>query len=137
MDWESPRLLLLAVPLLALLLWIENKSAHPMEGARKKALLLVRAVLLLLALLALAGPARVVKSDRRAVVMVVDHSQSLGETGVSEALKEAKELQSNLGSHVETSMVALGDEAALIPPESSRAARAQWQESHGSQTHLD
>ena len=136
MDWESPRLLLLAVPLLALLLWIENKSAHPMEGARKKALLLVRAVLLLLALLALAGPARVVKSDRRAVVMVVDHSQSLGETGLSEALKEAKELQSNLGSHVETSMVALGDEAALIPPESSRAARAQWQEAHGSQTHL-
>lgn len=136
MDWESPRLLLLAVPLLALLLWIENQSAHPMEGMRKKALLMVRASLLLLALLALAGPARVVKSDRRAVVMVVDHSQSLGEPGLSEALNQAAGLRSRLGSGVETAVIAMGDEAALIAGESSRAERAQWQSAHGSQTHL-
>ena len=50
MDWASPKLLLLALPAFALLLWFENQSAHPMQGVRKRLLLVVRALLILLTL---------------------------------------------------------------------------------------
>jgi uncharacterized membrane protein len=136
MDWESPRLLLLAVPLLALLLWIEAKTAHPMEGARKRALLLVRASLILLGLLALAGPARVVKSSRKAVVMVLDHSQSIGEAGLKDVLAAASSLKDHLGSNVESAAVALGDEPAVVADLKPSEDRLTWQRQHGGQTQM-
>ena len=136
MDWESPRLLLLAVPLLALLLWIESQSAHPMEGLRKRSLLLVRASLILLGLLALAGPARVVKTGRKAVVMVLDHSQSMGEPGLKQVLSGAATLQARLGSGVESAMVALGDEPAVVTDLKAEADRGGWQRQHGGQTQM-
>ena len=139
MDWESPKILLLAIPLLALLLWIESTSAHPMEGLRKRLLLVVRAVGVLLALLALAGPARVEQSSRKAMVMVLDHSQSMGEEGLAKVFARAKDLRARLPSEVECFFVALGDEAALLPDKSALEAtpdRLEWQRVHGGQTNL-
>ncbi|MDB6073077.1 MAG: von Willebrand factor type protein, partial [Verrucomicrobiaceae bacterium] len=108
MDWESPKLLLFAIPLLALLLWIENQSAHSMEGLRKRVLLALRGLGVLLALLALAGPARVVQSGRKAVVMVLDHSQSLGDEGLAKVFARARELKAQLPPDAECFFVALG-----------------------------
>ena len=139
MDWESPKLLLFALPLLALLLWIENQSAHPMEGLRKRLLLALRGIGVLLALLALAGPARVVQTGRKAVVMALDHSQSLGDEGLAQVYAKAQELKTKLPADVECFFVALGDEAELLPesaPLAASASSAEWQRQHGGQTHL-
>lgn len=139
MDWESPQLLLLSIPLLALLLWIESRSAHPMEGLRKRLLLIVRTVAVLLALLALAGPARVLLSTKKAVVMVLDHSQSMGEQGLQEVFARARELKSKLPADVQTFAVAMGDEPALLAGSAQLTASAEslaWQRSHGGQTNL-
>jgi len=58
LDWESPKLLLLILPALALLLWIESRTTHPMPPLRKRLLLVVRALGVMLAIAALAGPDR-------------------------------------------------------------------------------
>src|SRR3569623_954754 len=100
MDWESPKLLLLALPLLALLLWIESRSAHPMEGLRKRLLLVFRALGVLLALLALAGPARIDQTGKKAMVLVLDHSQSLGAEGLKQVYERASELKARQRSDV-------------------------------------
>ena len=138
MDWESPKILLLAIPLLALLLWMEGRSAHPMEGLRKRMLLVVRMLGVLLALLALAGPARVERSTRKAVVMVLDHSQSMGAEGLEKVFARARDLRAGLPGDVECSFVALGDEPALIPGGKLEASadRLEWQKVHGGQTNL-
>ena len=89
MDWESPKLLLLVLPALLLLLWIEGGSSHPMGAARRRLLLVVRALGVLLALAALAGPARVAESGRATLGILVDVSQSLGAEGAARALRSS------------------------------------------------
>ena len=89
MDWESPKLLLLILPAVALLLWIESRSSHPMTGLRKRLLLVTRAIGVMLAIAALAGPARVSQTGRKALGIIVDASQSMGEEGLNKSLAEA------------------------------------------------
>ena len=115
MDWESPYVLLLAIPALLLLIWIESKSAHPMSSGRKRALLVVRALLVILSLLALAGPARVVQSGKRSLVMLLDISQSLGDEGTQRVLDRAKAIRSSLPADVTCSLVAFGNEPKILP----------------------
>ncbi len=134
MDWESPYLLLLAIPAVLALLWIEQKSSHPMPSARKRMLLVVRALLVMMALVALAGPARVVQSGKRSLVMVLDLSQSLGADGAKSVVARAVAIQAQLPRDVECSFVTLGDEPAVLPPEmklESSAPLIAWQEKHG------
>ena len=114
MDWESPYLLLLIFPALAFLLWAESKSAHPMSGGRRRVLLIFRALAVVLALLALAGPAKVVNTNRRAVVFALDQSQSLGEDGAREGLAKAQAIKQALPAGVEASFVGFGDGAWLL-----------------------
>src|SRR5436190_12352483 len=106
MDWESPLLLLLVFPALAFLLWAERRSAHPMSSERKRILLVLRALGVILALVALAGPAKVVTSTRQSVVLLVDQSQSLGEEGSAAALAKLQEIKASLPLGVEVSQVA-------------------------------
>lgn len=114
MDWESPYLLLLILPAVAFLLWVEGRSAHPMSPERKRVLLIVRALGVLLALAALAGPAKVVNSSRRAVVIAVDHSQSLGAEGLRSAVEKARALRASLPGDVDVSLVGFGETAQLL-----------------------
>ena len=93
MDWESPKLLLLIIPALALLLWIESASSHPMTGLRKRLLLVTRAVIVMLIIAALAGPARVSQTGRKALGIVVDATQTMGEDGPMQAMGQAQRLQ--------------------------------------------
>ena len=133
MDWASPKLLLLALPAFALLLWFEANSAHPMEGLRKRLLLIVRALIILLILAALAGPARVSQTGKKALGILVDTSQSMGSEGLEKALKTAQSLQSKIGTDAETFMVRIGDQPQLYPPELPTTAEKSkdWQTSHG------
>lgn len=134
MDWESPRILLLLLPAFALLLWFENRSAHPMQGLRKKLLLVVRALAVLLALAALAGPAKVTQTGKKALGIVVDASQSMGVEGLQSALAAAKNLQEKAGAGTETFVVRLGDVPELLPeglPLAPAPEHIAWQAAHG------
>jgi len=138
MDWESPYLLLLILPALAFLLWAESGSVHPMSPRRKRILLIVRALGVMLALAALAGPAKVVTSDGRAVVIAVDHSQSLGEPGMRAAVAKARALRSSLPGDTEVSFVGFGDEPRLLGEsdlnDPGLAALGAAMEKHGAQS---
>jgi Ca-activated chloride channel homolog len=117
MDWESPYLLLLIFPALGFMLWAERHSAHPMSAERKRVLLVVRSLVVMLGLAALAGPAKVIQSTQRAVVLALDYSQSLGEEGLKSVIEKAKTLQTSLPGDVEISLVGFGDEARLLRKE--------------------
>ncbi|HYF36976.1 MAG TPA: VWA domain-containing protein [Prosthecobacter sp.] len=138
MDWESPKLLLLAIPALALLLWIESNSAHPISGLRKRLLLVVRALAIMLALTALAGPARVSQTGRRALGIVIDASQSMGQEGLDEALRQARAIQGQARGGVDTFLVRLGAEPEAWPSGLSLDASPEhtaWQTTHGGDSH--
>ncbi|MCW0220798.1 MAG: hypothetical protein OJI67_20895, partial [Prosthecobacter sp.] len=130
MDWESPKLLLLALPALALLLWFESQSSHPMEGLRKRLLLVVRALGIMLALAALAGPAKVSQTGKKALGIILDASQSMGTEGWQKGLVEAQRLQKGMGAGTETFVVMLGDQPALLP-EGPEPDVAKFQTEHG------
>lgn len=135
MDWESPKLLLLILPAVALLLWIESRSSHPVTGLRKRLLLVVRAVGVMLAIAALAGPAQVSQTGRKALGIVVDASQSMGEEGLAKSMAEAKRVQKALGSDIDSFIVQLGSEPALLPEGSTAAMQAGWQKKNGGDSH--
>ena len=138
MDWEYPSLLLLIFPAIAFLVWVERKSVHPMPEGRKRALLMVRSLTLLLALAALAGPAKIVSSTRRAVVFVLDYSQSLGEEGIQKETAGIKVLRQTLPSGVDVGYVGFGEDARLLKEEDLDLARSKVlltsSTEHGSQS---
>ena len=135
MDWESPKLLMLILPAVALLLWIESRSSHPVTGLRKRLLLVVRAVGVMLAIAALAGPAQVSQTGRKALGIVVDASQSMGEEGLANSMAEAKRVQKALGSDIDSFIVQLGSEPALFPEGGTAAMQAGWQKKNGGNSH--
>jgi Ca-activated chloride channel homolog len=131
LDWEMPHVLWLALPALAFLLWVESASVHPMTGLRKRLLLVVRASGVLLALLALAGPARVSQSTQRAVVMLLDWSQSLGEGGVQRVQQVAEQLKQK-HPEIAWQTVVVGREPALLRSDNENALA--WMKQDGEQT---
>lgn len=110
MDWESPLWFLLAAPALFFLLWVERRSAHPMSAGRKRLLLVLRALMVLLTLAALAGPARMQHGQGRAVGYVVDVSQSLGREGLERAAAEVRRLTRQWPAGVDQFVVLAGRE---------------------------
>jgi Ca-activated chloride channel family protein len=135
LDWESPKLLLLILPAVALLLWIESRSSHPMSGLRKRLLLVVRAIGVMLALAALAGPARVTQTGRKALGIIVDASQSMGAEGLTKASAEAARIRESLGSEIDSFVVQLGSQPELLPEASTPAMQTDWQKKHGGDSH--
>ncbi|MCP5558007.1 MAG: VWA domain-containing protein [Verrucomicrobiaceae bacterium] len=109
MDWESPKLLLLILPSVLLLLWVEQSSAHTMSLGRKRLLLVVRVLGVMLAIVALAGPAKTRLGTRQALGVIVDASQSLGEEGLARALAEASKIQNAADVGTDTFTVVFGD----------------------------
>ena len=114
MDWAHLRLLLLIPPCLALLAWAHRRSTHPMSPDRKLALLWVRAANVVLALLALAGPAVRRDSKDEAVIFVIDRSASVGVKGVETAMAVAQRLAAALPSSARVGFVSVAENPALL-----------------------
>ncbi|MFN7561592.1 MAG: hypothetical protein ACK5TH_07420, partial [Prosthecobacter sp.] len=126
--------MLLIIPALTALLWIESASSHPMTGLRKRLLLVARAVIVMLILAALAGPARVSQTGRKALGIVVDASQSMGEEGAKKAMEQARRLQSEAGG-IDSFIVQLGVKPDLLPEKATEAETKAWQAKNGGDSH--
>jgi len=120
MDWYFPKALLLLFPAIALLFWFEMRSAHPMGGGRRRLLFLLRSLLVILAILALASPAKLLTSRNQSVIFVLDHSRSQGSKGLAAVYEAASGIRGLLGGSPSVGYVAAGEEGRLIlPPGSS------------------
>ncbi len=102
-----------------------------MTGLRKRLLLVTRAIGVMLAIAALAGPARVTQTGRKALGIIVDTSQSMGTEGLSKATAEAARIRQSLGSGIDSFVVQLGAQPELLPEASTAAMQADWQKKHG------
>ncbi len=114
MDWLHPEVLLLILPALALLLWWDARSTHPMGPRRRRLLLIVRSLLVLTALLVIASPARLMTGGSQAVLFLLDHSRSLGETGTQRVYENASTLAARLPGSATVGFVAIGEDARLL-----------------------
>lgn len=108
MDWEHPLALLLVLPAAAVLVWASLRSTRPMSPARRRALLTVRALCVLLVILAISGPAIERLSREEAVVFVLDHSQSQGDAGSAAQREAANRLVASLDDGVAVGFVSAG-----------------------------
>lgn len=114
MDWLYPQVLFLLLPAIGLLFWFDARSTHPMSLRRRRSLLVVRSVLLILAFLAIASPARIETSREQAVLFLMDHSRSQGMEGLNAVYKAADTIRSNLKGNPRIGYLAVGAEAKVL-----------------------
>lgn len=106
-----------------------------MSGLRKRLLLFTRALGVMLAIAALAGPARVTQTGRKALGIIVDASQSMGAEGLTKAAAEAARIRQLLGSGIDSFVVQLGSQPELLPEAGTPAMQAAWQKKNGGDSH--
>ncbi|NRB73914.1 MAG: VWA domain-containing protein, partial [Verrucomicrobiales bacterium] len=75
---------------------------------------MTRALMILLALLAIASPARMIQSNHQAVIFVLDHSRSEGVAGISREYEAAAKIQASLPRSTSIGIVAAGSEPRLV-----------------------
>ncbi len=114
MDWLLPQVLFLIFPALALLVWFDARTTHPMSSGRRRSLLVLRSLLIILALLAIASPARIETSREQAVLFVMDHSRSEGAAGLESVYSVTEEIRSGLAGKPSVGYLAAGDSAKLL-----------------------
>jgi Ca-activated chloride channel family protein len=114
MDWFSPNALLLILPGLALLFWFDLKSTHPMPAGRRRFLFLVRSLLLILAVVAIASPAKLLTSRDQSVLFLLDHSRSQGEAGMSAVYDTARSVSDQVDGSATVGYLATGEEGRLL-----------------------
>ncbi|MCB1203441.1 MAG: VWA domain-containing protein [Verrucomicrobiae bacterium] len=120
MDWLYPKALFLVLPALALLVWFDARSTHPMGGARRRLLLLVRSFLLILVILSIASPARLMTSRDQSVLFLLDHSRSQGPEGLRSVYEAAEALRKGIGETATIGFVAVGSEGRILQNPGSR-----------------
>lgn len=106
-----------------------------MPGLRKRLLLVTRAIGVMLAIAALAGPARVTQTGRKALGIILDASQSMGAEGLTKATAEAARIRQSLGGDVDSFVVQLGAQPELMPEASTPAMQTGWQKKNGGDSH--
>ena len=114
MDWFYPNALLLILPGLALLFWFDLKSTHPMPAGRRRFLFLVRSLLLILAVVAIASPAKLLTSRDQSVLFLLDHSRSQGEAGMSAVYDTARSVSDQVDGSATVGYLATGEEGRLL-----------------------
>lgn len=114
MDWFYPNALLLILPGLALLFWFDLKSTHPMPAGRRRFLFLVRSLLLILAVVAIASPAKLLTSRDQSVLFLLDHSRSQGEAGISAVYDTARSVSDQVDGSATVGYLATGEEGQLL-----------------------
>lgn len=90
MDLLAPWWLLLSPLAIAVVLWAAWRSTHPMGPARRRASMLLRSLLLLVVGLILAQPLLRHGVSERALAVVIDGSDSMGEAGIERAWAAAR-----------------------------------------------
>jgi len=114
MDWLYPNALLMILPGLAMLFWFDRKSTHPMPAGRRRSLVILRSLLLILAVVALASPAKLLTSRDQSVLFLLDHSRSQGPSGIAEVYETARKLSRGLDSSATIGYLAIGEEGRLL-----------------------
>lgn len=141
MDWASPYLLLLIIPAAAFFFLAGRLSLHPMPRRRRRLLQVVRGAVLLLALIALAGPAYEMTTDRQSVLFVMDHSKSQGADGMRKAYEAVKRCADGLPGDTFVGVVSAGASARVLRvPERGAfdvAPEVALLETDGAQTNLE
>lgn len=120
----QPLWLLLLVPVaLALVLW-HRRSSHPMPLPRRRGDLALRLAVAVALLLALAGPRRLQEGLTPALVLVADHSASLGDTGWAEQTRRAHQLLVGQDAGTPWALVSAGATPRLL----RSLATGPWQD---------
>lgn len=114
MDWFYPNALWLIPPGLVLLFWFDLRSTHPMPAKRRRFLFFVRSLLLILAALALASPAKLLTSRDQSVLFLLDHSRSQGEAGLKSVYDTARMVSDRLDPSATVGYLATGEEGRLL-----------------------
>lgn len=105
---NAPWLLLLVLPAFAVLWWAQRASVLPLPPPRRRTAVLVRAGAIIAAIIALAGPVWHGAGSVRAVVFIVDHSQSMGADGGSPAIRRMDAIAATLPTDTWTAVVSVG-----------------------------
>lgn len=109
-------LLLLFLP--AYLWWVW-RTLHRLQGARKKVVMTLRAAVLLLLVMALAGTQLFTSSNRKSLVFAVDRSDSVkGEAAESQWIRDA--VSARTSEQDEAGVVSLALQAAIEKPVDAR-----------------
>ena len=74
----------------------------------------LRALMIIVVLLAMASPARMIESRNQSVIFVLDHSRSLGEKGIERVYEAAGALKKKLPSGTPVGIVAAGEVPELV-----------------------
>lgn len=85
-----------------------------MSGGRRRALLIIRSVLVIGVLAALASPWWTVRTSEQAVVFVMDHSRSQGDLGLERVYERTAQLRDGLPEGVSINFVAAGAEGVVL-----------------------
>ena len=113
-DWAQPILIALFLPAALLVWWLHRVTVRPLSPARNRALLVVRSLLLLICLLAIAGPAIEQTTDDESVIFVLDHSQSQGEVGMVAAYRRTQELIESLPGRTKVGILSTGNATRVL-----------------------
>lgn len=113
-DWAQPLLIAMFVPVAVLVWWLHRVTVRPLSLGRNRALLVVRSLLLLIVLVALAGPAIERTTDDESVIFVLDHSQSQGEVGMTAAYARTQQLIDSLPGRTTVGILSTGDTTRVL-----------------------
>ena len=111
--FEAPLALLLLIPALVLTFALHAGARRRMGAGRRRAALLLRTVVLVALVFAIAGFQLVLPVDRLATVFVVDHSDSVGNAGRSDALAFLRETLKEKPPGDVAGIVAFGKDALV------------------------
>ncbi|MBN1809351.1 MAG: VWA domain-containing protein [Planctomycetes bacterium] len=140
MDWARPASLIAFLPLAALLAVFHGWSFHPMPPWRRWLLFAIRSSILLMALLAYAGPAYEKSTYDQSVVFVLDHSRSMGDSGLQTCAERAGLMMDRLPRDSSVGFVSTGNTCTVIRMPSRDRTRVEpapdLMESDGAQTDL-
>ena len=112
-SFEAPLALLLLIPALALTITLYLSARRRLGAGRRRLALIVRTVLLIALVFALAGFRIVLPVDRLATVFVVDLSDSVGNDGREDALAFLRETLAVIPDGDVAGIVAFGKEALV------------------------
>ncbi|MDP4849797.1 MAG: VWA domain-containing protein, partial [Verrucomicrobiales bacterium] len=86
----------------------------PMPAGRRRFLFLVRSHLLILAVVAIASPAKLLTSRDQSVLFLLDHSRSQGEAGMSAVYDTARSVSDQVDGSATVGYLATGEEGRLL-----------------------